>query len=181
MLAAMSESLQDQLLKAGLVDEQSVKKTRSKKRKQRKRGEADAEQTSASQAAAQREADRKARARTLNRRQQEERQREAAEKSARQMVMDQEIARDGEERFQFEHNGRIRPLTVSAEQRRQLAAGELAIARTRGRYRLVPAAVVPTLRRDAPFLLAWTADAAGPQEQAEAEYPGHPVPDDLIW
>jgi|GEM_PF-5031742 len=64
---------------------------------------------------------------------------------------------------------------------RQLAAGELAIARTRGRYRLVPAAVVATLRRDAPFLLAWAADQAGPHEQAEAAYPDHPVPDDLIW
>ncbi len=180
----MSDSLRDQLLKAGLADEQSAKKARSQKRKKRRRGEADTEQAAASSAAAQREADRRARDRTLNRRQQEEREREAREKAARTLVVEREIAHDGDERFHFEHNGRIRPLNISAAQRRELAAGKLAIARTRGRYRLIPADLVERLRADAPFLLAWCADATeagGTHEDAEADYPDHPVPDDLIW
>ena len=176
----MSDSLREQLLKAGLADEQSVKQARSQKRKKRRRGESDETQTAAASAAAQREADRRARDRTLNRRQQEAREQAAREKAARALVMEREIAHDGEERFHFEHKGRIRPLNVSAEQRRALAAGTLAIARTRGRYRLIPADLVPRLRQDAPFLLAWTA-ADKPADDGSEEYPDHPIPDDLMW
>lgn len=177
----MSDSLRDQLLKQGLVDEQSVKKTRSNKRKKRRRGETDAEQAAASEAAAKREADRRARDRTLNARQQEERQRQAEEQAARQMVLDREIGHDGDERFQFSHNGRIRPIRVSAAQRSDLAAGRLAIARTRGRYRLVPGDIVEFVQARAPFLIAWTAaDSGGGDEQDDA-YADYPVPDDLMW
>lgn len=176
----MSDSLRDQLLKAGLADQQSVKKARTQKRKKRRRGEADEEQASASAAAAQREADRRARDRTLNRRRQEEREQQAREKAARSLVVEREVAHDGDERFHFEHNGRIRPINVSGEQRRALAAGELAIARTRGRYRLIPANLVDRLRQDAPFLLAWVATDSAAGDGSD-EYPDHPIPDDLMW
>lgn len=167
-------------MKAGLTDEQSVRKTRSQKRKKRRQGERDTEQE-ASQAAAQREADHRARDRTLDRHQQEAREQEARERAARVLVVDNEVAHDGDERFQFEHNGRIRPINVSTEQRKALAAGQLAIARTRGRYRLIPGTLVERLRADAPFLLAWSADETASHRDAEADYPDHPVPDDLIW
>lgn len=177
----MSDSLRDQLLKSGLVDEQSVKKTRSHKRKKRRRGETDAEQAAASEAAAKREADRRARDRTLNARRQEERRRQEAEQAARQRVLDAEVARDGEERFQFSHNGRIRPIQVSAAQRQDLAAGRLAIARTRGRYRLIPGDVVEFVQARAPFLIAWTAADSGGADDEDDAYADFPVPDDLIW
>ncbi|RZU99034.1 DUF2058 family protein [Spiribacter vilamensis] len=177
----MSDSLRDQLLKQGLVDEQSVKKTRSNKRKKRRRGETDAEQAAASEAAAQREADRRARDRTLNARQQEERKRQEEEQAARQMVIDREVAHDGDERFQFSHNGRIRPIRVSAAQRGDLAAGRLAIARTRGRYRLVPGNIVEFVQARAPFLIAWTAADSGGGDDQDDAYADYPVPDDLMW
>ena len=176
----MSDSLRDQRMKAGLTDEQSVRKTRSQKRKKRRQGESDTEQEAASQAAAQREADRRARDRTLNRHQQEAREQEAREKAARALVVDNEVAHDGDERFQFEHNSRIRPINVSTAQRKALATGQLAIARTRGRYRLIPGTLVERLRADAPFLLAWTAEDK-PAEEESDDYPDHPVPDDLMW
>ncbi len=185
----MSNSLRDQLLKAGLADQQSVRQANSQKRKKRKRGETDLEQTAASKAAAQREADRRARERTLNRRRQEAQAQEADEKAARQMVIDCEIAHDGDERFQFTHNGRIRPIRVSAAQRQDLAAGRLAIARTRGRYRLIPGDQAERIRQRAAFLIAWTAqDAEQPASDDSAlsdadakAYADHPIPDDLIW
>lgn len=179
----MSDSLREQLLKSGLVDEQSIKKAKTQKRKKRRQGEADDGQTEASRAAAQREADRRARDRTLNRRREEARQQQANEQAARQMVMDAEVAHDGEERFNFSHNGRIRPIHVSAEQRKALAAGKLAIARTRGRYRLIPGDLVEKIRARAPFLIAWTA-ADSPSDgdsSGDDPYADHPIPDDLMW
>ncbi len=179
----MSDNLREQLLKAGLVNEQSVKKAKTQKRKKRRQGEADDGQTEASRAAAQREADRRARDRTLNRRREEARQQQADEQAARQMVMDAEVAHDGEQRFNFSHNGRIRPIHVSADQRKALAAGKLAIARTRGRYRLIPGELVEKIRARAPFLIAWTAaDGASEGNGTEDDaYADHPIPDDLMW
>lgn len=176
----MSDSLRDQLRKAGLADEQSLRQAKTQKRKKRRRGERDEEQAATSEAAAQREADRRARDRTLNRRRQEAREKEAAEQSARQMVIDHEVAHEGQERFQFTHKGQIRPIYVSANQRRDLAAGKLAIARTRGRYRLIPGDLVEKIRAKAEFLVAWSA-ADSAADDASNDYPDHPVPDDLIW
>lgn len=174
----MSDSLRDQLLKAGLAKEQDLRKVKSQKRLKRRRGEADTEQDAARAAAAQREADQRARDLTLNRRRQEEQQRAADEHAARQMIMDAEIKHGGDQRFNFTHKGRIRPIYVSSEQRQQLADGKLAIARTRGRYRLVPVELVEKIRTRADFLIAWS-----PTDQSsdEAAYADHPVPDDLIW
>ncbi len=179
----MSDSLRDQLLKAGLVDEQSVKKAKTQKRKKRRQGDTDEGQTEASRAAAQREADRRARDRTLNRRREEECKKQADEQAARQMIIDAEVAHDGAERFNFSHNGRIRPIHVSVDQRKALAAGKLAIARTRGRYRLIPAELVEKIRARAPFLLAWSAqDSSTTEASSEDEaYADHPIPDDLMW
>ena len=176
----MSDSLRDQLRKAGLADEQTLRQAKTQKRKKRRRGERDEEQAATSEAAAKREADRRARDRTLNRRRQDERERQAAEQSARQMVIDNEIAHDGQERFQFSHNGQIRPIHVSAAQRRDLAAGKIAIARTRGRYRLIPNELVAKIQAKAAFLIAWTAADGATQDESD-DYPDHPVPDDLIW
>ncbi len=180
----MSDSLREQLMKAGLVDEQSIKKARSHKRKQRRTGgEPNAEQKAASDAAAQREADRRARERTEARRQNEERKRKADEQAARQMVIDAEIAHDGEVRFNFNHNGRIRPIHVSSSQHKDLADGKLAIARTKGRYRLIPGELVEKIRSRAPFLIAWTATDATSQasDMNDEDYADHPIPDDLMW
>lgn len=179
----MSDSLREQLLKSGLVDEQSIKKAKTQKRKNRRQGSSEDEQSAASQAAAKREADRRARDRTLNRRREEERQRQADEQAARQMVIDAEVAHDGEERFNFSHNDRIRPIHVSAAQRKDLAAGKLAIARTKGRYRLIPGELVEKIRSRAPFLIAWTAaDTAASDDSAQDDaYADHPIPDDLMW
>lgn len=174
----MSDSLRDQLLKAGLAKEQDLRKVKSQKRQKRRRGEADETQEAARSAAAQREADQRARDRTLNRRRQEEQQRVANEHAARQMIMDAEIEHGGDARFNFTHKGRIRPINVSAAQRQQLADGKLAIARTRGRYRLVPVELVEKVRARASFLIAWSPTDQVSDEQA---YPDHPVPDDLIW
>ncbi|MDR9432967.1 MAG: DUF2058 family protein [Spiribacter sp.] len=175
----MSDSLRDQLLKAGLADEQTLRKARTQKRKKRRRGECDEDQEAATTAASQREADRRARDRTLNRRKQEEKEKQAAEQAARQMVIDEEIPHDGQVRFQFNHNGQIRPIHVSATQQRDLAAGKLAIARTRGRYRLIPSESVEKIRSKAGFLIAWTA-ADSASDNAD-EYSDHPIPDDLMW
>lgn len=185
----MSDSLRDQLVKSGLAREQDARRAKSEKRQGRrgkgKGGGADAgggePQSEAARLAAQREADKRARDRTLNRRREEERRRQADEHAARELVIAREVPHDGEVAFNFQHGERIRKLHVSEAQRRDLAAGRLAIARTRGRYRLIPGEIVDKIRARAPFLIAWTASDAAAGEVEDPAYADFPVPDDLMW
>lgn len=181
----MSDSLRDQLLKAGLTTEQDVKRTRTQKkqkgRQQRNRGKG---QSSAESEAARRHAEaqaqKRARDRTLNQRREAEKRQQAEEHAARELVVSNEIAhgKDGDIAFNFTHDGRIKKIHVNREQQNRLASGELAIARTRGRFRLIPRAVAERVRPRAPFLVAYLAD---PDDTSDPEYAEHPVPDDLMW
>lgn len=183
----MSDSLRDQLVKSGLAREQDARRATTEKRQKRRGGKkgrqkaADGPEDEAARLAAQREADKRARDRTLNRRREEERRRQADEHAAREMVIAREVPHDGEVAFNFQHGERVRKIQVSEAQRRELAAGRLAIARTRGRYRLIPAEIVDRVRARAPFLIAWTAADAGAGEPEDPAYADFPVPDDLMW
>lgn len=179
----MSDSLRDQLLKSGLAKEQDLKKVRSNKQKKRRAGKrppGPAPESEAAREAARSEAAKRERDRELNRTRHAEREREAREKAAREMVIAREIphGRDSDTAFNFTHQGRIKKINVSPEQRKQLADGRIAIARTRGRFRLVPREVADRVAPDAPFLIAWVND--GP-EDSDPAYEEHPIPDDLMW
>ena len=178
----MANSLRDQLLKAGLADEQRVKQVETEKRRDRKRqkprkGQAqqkpDAAKRAEREAAEKRERDRR-----LNQARDQDRQRIANEKAARELVVKNEIphGEEGDQPFNFTHGERIKKIHVSEKQRRELAEGRIAIARTRGRFRLVPRAVADKVMPMAPFLIAFVSD--GKPDPAEEE---HPIPDDLMW
>lgn len=185
----MSDSLRDQLLKSGLVKEQNVKRAQTEKRraktqqKARKKDQRAPQKSEASQAAEQALAQKRARDRTLNARREAEKRQEAEEKAARELVLKHEISRrrrDDDVAFHFTREGRIKHLYVTPQQRDQLAAGELGIARTRGQYRLVPREILEKVQAQAPFLVVHLGGPDTARDETEGgEYP--PVPDDLMW
>lgn len=182
----MSDSLRDQLMKKGLVSEQEAKKARSEtKRKKgsgrKPKGQRGAEQSEAARFAAQVDAAKRARDRDLNQAREAERQREANEKAARDMLVKHEVKRDNdcEIPYNFTFDGRIKKLNVNARQRDALAAGEMAIGRTRGRFRLVPRETAERIRELAPFLIVHIDDGSGDAD--DPDYEDFPVPDDLMW
>ncbi len=182
----MSDSLREQLLKAGLTTEQDLKRSRTQKRHQdrdhRKQGKGRPRpQSEATTQAADAEAQKRARDRTLNQRREAERRQKADENAARELVIKHEIAhgRDGDLAFNFTHDGRIKKIYVSADQQQQLAQGKLAVARTRGRFRLIPRDIADRVAPRAPFLIAFAGDAGG--EAEDPAYESHPIPDDLMW
>lgn len=182
----MSDALREQLLKAGLTTEQDLKRTKTQKRHQdrdhRKQGKGRPRpQSEAARQAADAEAQKRARDRTLNQRREAERRRKADENAARELVIKHEIAhgREGDLAFNFTHDGRIKKIYVSSDQQQQLAQGKLAVARTRGRFRLIPREVADRVRPRAPFLIAFVSEGgSGPEDPA---YEDHPIPDDLMW
>jgi uncharacterized protein YaiL (DUF2058 family) len=184
----MGDSLRDQLLKAGLANESHLKKAKAGDRRQNR--QANQQKRSGGGPAPQREStklaqdaieQKKARDRELNRKLQSEREQQAAEAQARDMVVEREISRPQSEKdisFNFTHGGKIKHVYVNPDLHKQLTAGELAICRTRGRYRLVPKGVAQKVQPIAPYLVAYLSDGPAQEDPAYAE---HPIPDDLMW
>ncbi|MCS4503559.1 DUF2058 domain-containing protein [Arhodomonas aquaeolei] len=183
----MSNSLREQMLKSGLASEEDVKRVESQKKgrkkgPKKKKSQRQAPKSDAASHAELYDQAKRARDRDLNREREAERRRQADEKAARKMVLDSEIRRserDADVAFHFTHGERIKRLYVTGAQQTQLARGELAIARTRGHYRLIPAEVADRVEPVAPFLIAFR---GGPVEgEDDPAYEEHPIPDDLMW
>jgi uncharacterized protein YaiL (DUF2058 family) len=177
----MANSLQDQLLKAGLVSEQQAKQAQSKKRKQKRAGggrSADTvERRAESQQAA---AEKRRRDQELNRQREAERQRKAELVALWQLVHDNRVSRDrGDVAYNFADGSALKRLYVSAAQQQAIAGGELAIVRHEGFYDLVPVQVAERVQQvDPATLIIWNRPEATDQEDPYADYQ---VPDDLMW
>ena len=83
--------------------------------------------------------------------------------------------------FHFARGDRVKRLYVSEDQRRRLAAGELAIVGFGGRHHLVPRPAgerVRELREEVFVFIAAGDDGA---DEVEEGYEGYEVPDGLLW
>jgi len=176
----MGGSLQDQLLKAGLVDSQKARQARTEKRKQGRQqhgGAADADRLAAQQALA----EKAERDRELNRRRQEEARRKALAAEITELVRVHRIPREGGDRpYNFTDGKLVKRIYVTEAQQRQLANGQLAIVRQGDGYELVSAEVAERIRarEGASLVLLNPAKTRDEEDEAYAEYK---VPDDLIW
>ena len=180
----MGNSLQDQLLKAGLVNQQQLKQAKSSKRKnqqQRGKGKADPAEQQRRRDAQKAQAQKAERDRELNRQRNEEARRKALENEVRQLIHEHRLVRDGAEiAFNFTDGTALKRLYVTAEQQRGLVSGKLALVRQDTFYELVGAEVADKIReRDAARILVQ--NAAGDADDADDEYAEFKVPDDLMW
>ncbi|MGQ9659208.1 MAG: DUF2058 domain-containing protein [Thermochromatium sp.] len=179
----MGNSLQEQLLKAGLVNEQRLKQARADKRKQAKQTghRPTAEEQAARQAAERARAEKLARDRELNRQHQEEAARRAAENELRQLIHTHRVVRDGGDlAYNFTDGNTLKRLYVNKDQQAGLVTGRLAIVRQDTFYELVPAEIAERIQaRDAARVLVFnrTRDEPNPDDP----YAEYPVPDDLMW
>lgn len=171
----MSESLRDQLLKAGFKPSpKPAPKPRPRKPEPRKRREPDepdlakafalrAKAERAEREAAEREAREKAAAK-------KERKRKLQE-----LLAGKALNRDdAEQPRNFEFAGKIRRVYVNPEQLRQLNAGELGVVMHGGRALVVTRDIALRAQAIAPEAIALLVDPGAPSEDDG-------VPDDLVW
>lgn len=135
----MMSSLQDQLLKAGLVSRDKSDQAQAEARKReyqlkKNKALADAEEARKSQQRRERElaAERqREKDRLLNQEQEVARRRQAHLARARQLIEHHRLSTEGGElRYYFVINGRyIRSIQVTSQQQSQLAAGQIGIVR----------------------------------------------------
>jgi uncharacterized protein len=182
----MGISLQEQLLKAGLVNQkkaQEIQKQKSKTSKQQRSGQATPQTDEAAREAARKAQEEKAaRDRELNRQRQEELRRKELAAQVRQLIMEHRIAlAGGEEVYNFADGATLKRLYVTPEIRQGLARERLFIARLEGRYEVVPTAAALRISERDPTALVTQPSAEAKGGEEDDYYAQFEVPDDLMW
>ena len=181
----MRNPLQDQLLKAGLVNKAKVNQVAREQNKQKLGKAPPAPPREDAIDAARLQAERAERDRALAA--ERNAQARAAELRAqvRQIVDAHKVKRSGEIDYRFPHANAIRSVLVNESLRSQLASGALVIAALDDRYELLPRAAAEKIReRDASVIVldhAQPPAADAPASDDDAYYAQFQVPDDLVW
>ncbi|HIF9239793.1 TPA: DUF2058 domain-containing protein [Photobacterium damselae] len=169
-------TLQEQMLKAGLVDKKKLKKAVKGSKKSR---------TQAKEAKAAVEANRQAQLekdKQLNQQKNEAAQAKEIAAQVKQLIEMNCIDRKkGEEGYNFTDGSTVKTLYVTPELRDQLIKGRLAIARLGEGYELIPAVVADkiALRDQESIVVNNTVDETVVDE--DDPYADFVIPDDLMW
>jgi uncharacterized protein YaiL (DUF2058 family) len=186
----MSDSLRDQLLKAGLVTSRQAHNAEQQARQQQHqqaRGpkqKRPAQQPAAPSAAVLKaQAAKAARDAELNRKQQEKAAARARAAEITQIIEQHKLPRveDSDDYFNFVANGKVRRMAMSPEQRARVVAGTLVIVRWGGRNELLPPAAADQVRQRHPSAVIALPDGDSTPTAEDDPYKDFVVPDDLKW
>ena len=176
-------SLQEQLLKAGVVDKSKAKKIQKEKRKQaaqQPKGQVkiDEAKEAAKRALAEKVAADKERSRLQN----EEAEKKALRAQIVQIVSLNKVSRDnGEATYQFTDGKKIKKIYVTEALKKQLSVGNLAIAKLDERYELVPSGIAEKITaRDASVIVSHHVSTNDTIDEDDP-YAAYQIPDDLDW
>jgi uncharacterized protein len=179
----MSDSLRDQLLKAGLVTKkEAARSERAKQPFRGGKGRSPPAGTSNKVADDAARAAKAARDRELNRQQQAKIEARARRAQLRQIIDQHRVpSPETDEYFNFVDGGKIRRIAVDGNLRARLVAGTLLIARCDGRYDMVPTEAAALLRERAPEAVIALDQPETKATLDDDPYRDFAVPDDLTW
>ncbi len=185
----MAGSLQDQLLKKGLVNKNKAKKIQREQHHQKRISKkhktelVDEAKVAAQQAIKEKaELDKK-----LNQQQKEKAEAVAIAAQIKQLINNNSIEIDSKDiAFIFHHQAKSRTLVVSKLQEQQIKQGRLVIVQSidtknPDQYHLVASPVADKIAtRDANYI-AYQADLQALEQGEEDPYADYQIPDDLMW
>lgn len=181
---SMNNPFQEQLLKAGLVSEQQVKKANREKfnkqklQRSKKNTAADTTHSKAQQVL---EAKTK-RDRELNQRKQEQARKKAISIEINQLILNNRIKRDKgcDIAYNFEHQNKIKRIYINPQMKNKISQGKLGIARIEGNYELVPLEIAEKIKqRNEKRIVIYGKDIQ-PVDENDG-YADYQIPDDLMW
>jgi uncharacterized protein YaiL (DUF2058 family) len=176
-------SLQDQLLKAGLIDDKKANKIKKNKHKQTKQKQKNKIETTdeAKLAAQQTQAEKAQRDRQLNQQRKAEAERKAIAAQVRQLVeMNRQPRDEGDITYSFTDGTLVKRIPVSEIQLKQLSNGRLCIIKLDEQYELIPTLVAEKIQlRDESTQILSNQSTETPDE--DDPYADFQVPDDLMW
>lgn len=176
-------SLQDQLLKSGLIDGKEahkIKKNKNRKIKQKQKNKI--EITDETRLATQQAQTKKMeRDQQLNKQLAAEIEQKAIAAQIRQLIgMNHQPRDEGDIDYSFTDDTLIKRITVTEAQLKQLSNGRLCITRLDERYLLIPTLVAEKiLQRDENIKIFKNQPTEVPDE--DDPYADYQVPDDLMW
>jgi len=186
-------SLQEQLLKAGLVDEQKLKQAAKEKQKRSNQSRKSAGKSAAKKhppaqtEAQQHQAERVARDRALNQKRKQALEAKAIEAQVRQLIETNKVDRSkGEIPYSFVYRKKIKKLYPGETEKKLLTGGRLAIVtlvidNEGRRFELVPMEVARKIAErdpDTVIELNQRDDSGSAEDDPYADYK---IPDDLTW
>ena len=179
----MGNAFQDQLLKAGLVTKQQVKKAQStthKNKKQRSKKDKSVDENKLkAQQAIKTKADHD---KELNKRKEEQAKQKAISAEIDQLITTNCIKRSDECEivYNFEHRKKVNRIYVNDDLRKQIIDGKLGVARIEGRYELVPKIIAEKIqqRNEKRIILFEHEEQVIDENDPYAKFQ---VPDDLTW
>ena len=177
-------SLQDQLLKSGLVSTAQAKSAKSDKRKQTQQQHKNnlTVVDEAKELVQKAQAEKTERDRELNqlKKQQEDQKHLIAQ--VKQLIELNKLPRDADGlAYHFNDNNKIKTLYVSEAMREQIIRGRLAIVKLGESYEVVSAEVAKKISlRDAASVIVDN-ETASAVDNKDDPYADYQIPDDLIW
>jgi uncharacterized protein YaiL (DUF2058 family) len=176
-------SLQDQLLKAGLIDNKKANKIKKSKHKQVKQKQKNKIETpdEVKLAAQQAHAEKVERDRRLNQQHKAEAERKAIGAQVRQLVeMNRQPRDEGDIAYSFTDGTLVKRISVTDAQLKLLSNGRLCIIRLDEQYELIPTLVAEKIQlRDERTQILSNQPTETPDE--DDPYADFQVPDDLMW
>lgn len=179
----MVNSLQDQLLKAGLVDSKKVSAANKEKRKQEKQERKHKIETidETKESVQQALLDKAEHDRQLNFQRDEEARAKAIIAQIKQLIETTQLSRDGAElTYNFTDGTKIKKILVTEAILNQLSNGRLAIVKFDEKYFVVPKAVAEKIKlRDAAYVVV--SNVLQTNDDDDDPYAEYKIPDDLMW
>lgn len=178
-------SLQDQLLKAGLIDTKKVTQAKKEKRKETNVARRSAEPVvdEVKQQVELTRAEKAERDRELNRKREAELQQKGIAAQIKQLIQNHRQSKEagkGEVEYNFTHGKLIKKIRVSPAVQQQIMRGQLAIVALGESYELVPRVVGDKIaQRDEKAVVIVKAKAV--VQEDDDPYKDYVIPDDLMW
>lgn len=181
-------SLQDQLLKAGLVDAKKAKQTDKAKRKQQKVARKSKEELvdETKVQAQQSRAEKAQRDRALNKQRQEEAEQKAIAAQIKQLIELNRLDKNqGDIAYNFTDDKKIKKIYVSESMQEQLIKGILAIVKLtvgdKMTYEVVPAVVAEKIALRDENCVVLVNEKSTETLDEDDPYADYQIPDDLMW
>jgi uncharacterized protein YaiL (DUF2058 family) len=178
-------SLQDQLLKSGLVSSAHAKSAKSDKRKQAQQQRSNNVKMvdEAKELAKKAQTEKAERDRELNqlRTQQEEQKHLFAQ--VKQLIELNRQPKDADGlAYHFNDNNKVKTLYVSETMREQIIRGKLAVVKLGESYEVVSSEVAKKISlRDVASIIVDNEHCASADDNKDDPYAGYQIPDDLVW
>jgi len=179
-------SLQDQLLKAGLIDAKKAKQANKEKRKETNVARRSNEEVvdEIKQSAEQARLEKAERDRELNRQRDLESQQKAIAAQIKQLIENHRQSKgagEGDVEYNFSDGKLIKKIRVSKIVQEQIVRGVLAVVKLGEGYEVVPRIVADKIaQRDDKFVIVANTKADNKVDEDDP-YKDYVIPDDLMW